>query len=545
MTGPAMGRPIYRHSPKVNNKAIGTLFMFYGILIVVSLLLFTAYNMNEAWRRESAWGYVSIGNIGLGIFSILLFIIVPILFFPTRFMVTSRGIQTSYSLLTRMMKGYPKFVEYRDIDTMFPQFIGMGLTTKSENKEIRFNSIVVILNDDRRIFIPWVLISGWNSKDAVKEFREFMNRMPAPFREKWSNVPILSKEEKEMVKFIEKNGDKTFITKGEKVITAFFISCIALLLLGFTPIMIFDLGFWVVIAVVVFQLGFVLPLTIFFGVKSSRLGTMKMNVKGSMAVMKSFEKLDIGSEEAIAEPTATWDGEEILKEVKKEDVEAAIKVFKNYNEAKNMLTMVAGFTLLIVGAFPLASGSEIFILYIVGGVMILGGSIILFIVLLRRPANIEKAKKDMEKIIADEVRYGKEILPHDLKMPKWFKLQRGQRPISDERMRKVERWAAKDTKRTLFISIGLTVGGVALLFLIFPCILLFDLHSGIFFVVLPVSIVTFPLGMTYMILSASAMQTLNRVVEWEQRSGGRVLNDDLRTRWEKWDKWRKEQGQVQ
>jgi len=123
---PNRGRPVYGHRPSMSNGSL------IGLLFLVSLCVFVwvmliGYVLNgPVWEADSgrfAEPLPLLVIVSGAILNSLFLLSIP-LFISGRFIVTTKGLKTPFSLFARSLRGKPDFIFYRDIDKIFPQFLG-------------------------------------------------------------------------------------------------------------------------------------------------------------------------------------------------------------------------------------------------------------------------------------------------------------------------------------------------------------------------------------------------------------------------------------
>ncbi|MFW3145845.1 MAG: hypothetical protein ACMUIE_03435 [Thermoplasmatota archaeon] len=538
------GKPIYMHHSQMDNNFLKSMRLLAAICIATWILLAALHNDTYPWKETEALLrdplFYMLAVSGSILFMLIL--LFPFLFIQSRFKVTSTGIQTSYSAVTRLVKGHPRFIEYRDIEVIFPQFVP-GLKYPDGKKDPDpFYSIVIKLKDGRRLEIPWGKASRRQSKENLEEFRKLFSRCPRAFLEKWSDLPVLSTEQRKISKYLESEDEKSVVmTPSQKwgtiVGAVFFI----LIFVPFMTALIQD-GLdlvWRVAGVCVSILLIFPTFLCFYHAAKQAIEVQK--TRASLSIINAHSKgehvgvKDIKKEEKIEQEKVKFDP------VSKEELEKAMKAFRKYNPVRNTIALIGGLIGFIGGIIVLATGTLFWPLFVLGPALIMGGIILIILLFAKMGAgDIDLHKLKMRAALADEVSTGKDILPKYYKIPKWFFMRRGPKPVRKEELDKIRKWTRFSNTQQLVITIVLATGGVVLMMLMLPLIIFIQDLVFIFPVTVVITLVGFPLGFVFMFKSSNAMQRLNSLVQWEERSGVKAVPDDLRKRWEEWEKWRKE-----
>jgi len=542
MTALNYGKPIYSHSSRFSNSILNSI-VFVGSISLFLCGVFFSINFqgsvigsrSDGWYDPATWLFLL-----AGVATFLTIVLFPYLIIPTNFMITTTGIQTSYSRISRVLYGHPLFIEFRDIQIIFPQFIpGLPLPDGTKGMEVLY-SLVVILKDGRRVEMMWNAIGSFPTPTQIIRFLDMFLCFPEELKEKWSDIPVLTEEEERISRRMDKKGSEDIVSCRFIIIVtvtfitfAVFIFCIVLEIVFKVRVLWLDFFFFPYLFLLILSIISMLIVVI---IDANRFAKVQVNRR----VLKELEK---GNDIHIKEgrwALRTGPDDFFYEPINDEELRNSIKEIGRFSPLLSKTVTSIGISFIIV-SFLFYIFSEEFIpkwnvfnliitsiLVFIGISCLVSGIAVLGNILNKRHISY------IDAAIADEVRMGKEILPKGYVLPKWFLLTRGPIPLTLNDIGKIRKWTRFKQGQRNFIAIGLISGGCFFLIFFYLVMLVYPLPEIFLVICLIIEIITLPMGILYLIKTTNAFRKLDRAVRWEKRSGIRLLPDDLRKRWLDW-----------
>ncbi|MGA1822897.1 MAG: hypothetical protein ACMUIG_10260 [Thermoplasmatota archaeon] len=550
------GTLIYRHWPSLERATIYLCLIGYSFLLFIVMALEVAIlSSSDLWEDPMMFieDPVVIASISIGTFLLLSIVWVPFLFFPNRFGLTSEGIIVPTNRYHRITRRRPDFIRYGDIDVIYPQFIPAPQFVKHTIKGDVFQSMIVVTKDGKNVEIRWNPYNYTDENDRYKEFREFLSKTPGEFGSRWSDTPVPTGEDLELIRDIRSreggDGVKIKLSRKDKInLTGFSISFV-ILFVGMMGLMLTKEGFsdethliWIMVFVFVFGIAS----TAFFGIRIGRNSRKDIRARGMMHLMdtsiesnirkdkKALDRNPFKLEMDKMEEGRPYDRkriEDLTKPIPRDKSEKAAEAVANYKPGLGILSIFIIIGILIGCFVPIFFDIPFLIAIssiIIGVILALG--IMTLIIVKTEIFSIDMHKEIIRQVYAEEVRTGKRVLPEDFRSRVSIGITRGGDPLIERDLEKIRKWGRMKNRTANRIIIGtiIAIFPVTIPMMVIMAVLgvLETIPGLIFAFVVPMGMF---IGIMYFALRRSTvLGKITLYTDWERRTGLSVLPGDIR-----------------
>jgi len=553
------GETIFRGGTPMDNSSVRIAWGIYLFFLYFILLFFTAMVTMEFTVEEVADAMYSFPLVILT-FLLLVYILTPLwmpyLLFASRMEVTTKGIVHPSSRLGRWTGGSHDFIPIEDIEVIYPMFSSPDYNpSRYKAQGCTFSSFVLLLKNGKRLNHGWPYKVDKEDRDGYRAFRQFMERGPPWFRDKWSPTPIPTGKELNLIRELEiseaKEGEKKRIKSSD--IFQLVVTGISLLLIIYGITVLVFLKAENDLETVLFATGISSLILGFppFIIIMSLTDRKEKRAKKASELRNQIELSDRKEREAALEkltrapydvdtseleegrPFSRDSIEQMMKGQDRKTIGDAVKAVRSYSPGRVRVAMLVStyfYLLSLPFAFDLMNGFLVPVVIVLSSILFF---VSLFVIGVRlNMMTIDSHRMVIRDVLADEVRTGKRMLPEDFETPDEMLIRRGEDPVKREKLDDFRKVATRSEWSYLlsFMGVFLVAMGVdigAVMTLLFTE--LEQLLDMIIILGAPLlSTLLFWLGKYFSSRHTNAQNSFRYLEEWKKRSGRKVLSDDIR-----------------